>query len=330
MILLFTTWAFSQWKLATSGSAAAFRGIHKSAPGIIWASGTNGTVLRSEDDGYLWQQCAIPSGAEKLDFRAVFGWDPNHAMVLSSGTGSASRLYETTDGCASWHLLFENPDAQGFWDALVFVGTKGYILGDPVNGRLVFYESDDLGKHWRRDESPGLSAAPKGEGAFAASNSSLALRTDGEPFFATGGIGGPRVFGRDSQRGWTSLAVPLAGGKETAGVFSLAFRDAKHGVAVGGDYKEPDKSYGTAAWTSDGGISWHASEVLPAGYRSCVAWYAAGQAWLAVGPSGSDVSRDDGHTWKRLDSENWNALSLPWAVGPKGRIGSLNEAALGK
>ena len=37
---------------------------------------------------------------------------------------------------------------------------------------------------------------------------------------------------------------------------------------------------------------------------------------------------NDGKTWKPIDDGNWNALSLPFAVGPNGRIARLNPAAL--
>jgi photosystem II stability/assembly factor-like uncharacterized protein len=307
-------------------STASLRGIHNAGGGVVWASGSNGTVLRSEDDGYMWQTCKVPEEAGKLDFRAVFAWDANHADVMSSGTGMASRLYETTDGCATWRLVFQNPDRDGFWDALAFYGNTGFILGDPVDGRFVLYRSEDLGHHWQRDNSSGLAAAPK-EGVFAASNSSLTVLPNSEVVFGTGGDGGPRVFRLAKPGEWRAVNVPISGGKESAGIFSIAFRDNNHGVAVGGDYKNPSETAGTAAWTADGGATWHPADAFPSGYRSSVAWSAAAGAWIAVGPNGSDVSRDDGHTWKQLDSGNWNALSLPWAAGPKGRIASLNTAS---
>src|SRR6201996_7636542 len=146
--------ARAQWNMAATGSSADFRGIHNVGGGVIWVSGTNGAVLRSEDDGYLWQQCAIPPGAGKLDFRGVWAWDANHALAMSSGTGRASGLYETTDGCAHWRLLFANPDSTGFWDAVAFWNRRqGVLLGDPVNGRFVVFRTSDGGEHWARDES---------------------------------------------------------------------------------------------------------------------------------------------------------------------------------
>ena len=54
-----------------------------------------------------------------------------------------------------------------------------------------------------------------------------------------------------------------------------------------------------------------------------MAWDTGDKAWITVGSNGSDISYDDGVTWQWLDSGNWNALSLPWAVGPNGQIGKL-------
>ncbi|MBV9267182.1 MAG: hypothetical protein JO061_13515, partial [Acidobacteriaceae bacterium] len=83
-------------------------------------------------------------------------------------------------------------------------------------------------------------------------------------------------------------------------------------------------AYSNVALSPDGGATWHLATAFPSGYRSGGAWDRTIQAWIAVGPNGSDLSRDDGHTWKRFDSGNWNALSLPWVVGPHGRIASLD------
>jgi hypothetical protein len=71
------------------------------------------------------------------------------------------------------------------------------------------------------------------------------------------------------------------------------------------------------------GLHWQSAARPPAGYRSAVAWNSSDGSWLAVGPDGSDTSHDDGKTWRQLGHENWNALSLPFAVGPDGRIGRL-------
>ncbi len=77
----------SPWQMEPSETTADLRGIHAVGGGVVWASGTGGTVLRSQDSGFEWQQCAIPPGAEKLDFRAIWAWDDETAIVMSSGAG---------------------------------------------------------------------------------------------------------------------------------------------------------------------------------------------------------------------------------------------------
>src|ERR1700739_1341829 len=133
--------AYAHWTLETSHYTADLRGIDNVGGGVAWASGTNGTVLRTEDGGYVWQSCSVPPGAEKLDFRGIQAFDANTAIVMSSGKGDLSRLYKTTDGCHSWKLLFTNPDKDGFWDGISvdWLNRSAFVIGDPVGGRFALF-----------------------------------------------------------------------------------------------------------------------------------------------------------------------------------------------
>ena len=333
-------WHAGKWtKPETSNTTADLRGIHSVGGGVTWASGTNGTVLRTEDGGFEWQTCSMPPGAEKLDFRGIQAFDANTAIVMSSGKGDLSRLYKTTDGCASWKLIYTNPDADGFWDALAVVGKDLMLLGDPVGGSFVLEKSQDAGATWKREQIPPSESA---EGAFAASNSSLVLGDNGRSvLFGTGGPEGARVFmrcGSCEGRGW-SVQHPSAFSKgASSGIFSMAADPPfRHLVAVGGDYSKPNQR-GSAAFTGDR-KSWQPAQTPPHGYRSSVAYDAAAKTWITVGPNGTDISTDDGKTWRPLQPDparhetadadrNWNALSLPFVVGPHGRVGKLNPNAL--
>ena len=119
------------WVMQSSGTTAGLRGIHAVGGGVVWASGTDGTVLRTEDSGYMWQSCAMPPGAGKLDFRGIWAWDADEAIVMSSGPGDLSRIYKTTDGCSHWTRVFTS-DPDGFFDAILFLDREhGVVLGDP-------------------------------------------------------------------------------------------------------------------------------------------------------------------------------------------------------
>jgi hypothetical protein len=119
----------------------------------------------------------------------------------------------------------------------------------------------------------------------------------------------------------------------------MEYRDWSHWVAVGGDYRKPNDPTGTAAFTTDGGQHWQAAQTPPHGYRSAVAYDADHATWITVGPNGTDISTDDGRTWIPLHpsvtehdapdaDQHWNALSLPYVVGPHGRVGKLRGDAL--
>ncbi|HEY9126010.1 MAG TPA: YCF48-related protein [Acidobacteriaceae bacterium] len=320
---------YGQWDMQDSGVKESLRGVSWVGGGVAWASGTHGTVLRTEDGGYVWQRCGRPDGAEELDFRGVVGFDANTALVMSSGKGALSRLYKTTDGGSSWKLLATNSDAEGFWDALAAAGPTDQkrlvILGDPVGGRFVVRSSEDGGTTWKNEE---VDAAFKDEGAFAASNSSLVM-VGKAGFFVTGGPEGARLYTLSEKR-WVARAMPEFAKGESAGIFSIAAADATHLVAVGGDYKKADAAVENAAWSEDGGKTWGAASRRPEGYRSAVAYDLKEKVWIAVGPSGTDISRDGGKNWVPIkpgagesadtDTE-WNALSMPFVVGSKGRVG---------
>ena len=329
--------ALAQWEMQESHSTAGLRGVHAVNDMVAWASRTDGTILRTEDGGTTWQKCAVPPEGDKLDFRGIWAWDASNAMAMSAGPGDLSRVYKTTDGCQHWTEELKNTDKEGFWDAMVFQAQNygmlgdlktGVLIGDPVNGR---FETKVmvLGSGWFIDDDSCV--ARTNEAAFAASNSSVVVFGSRRYILATGGKGGPRVLlsplllGKQPSTPCIEASVPLASGSESAGAFSLAFRDLKHGMVVGGDYKKPNDSTATAAWTADGGRHWTAASKPPHGYRSSVAWSPEAKAWIAAGTNGSDISYDDGKTWQPLGNGEWNALSLPFVVGPKGRIGKLKR-----
>jgi hypothetical protein len=327
-VILLPCAARAQWEIQDSHTTASLRGIHALGNGVAWASGSGGTVLRTTDDGKVWQVCAIPPNGDKLDFRGVQAFDANTAIVMSSGKGDLSRLYKTGDGCKTWVLLFTNPDADGFWDAIKFSSRDlGVLLGDPVNNIFVVMLTFDGGGKWER-QTLRATEDVNSEGVFAASNSSLLLPSyPGYRRFCTGGRGGPRLITFEASltsdvvgkyepdqfklhyfrslyaERFATKAPPF----ESTGCFSIAENQAfGTTVAVGGDYQKPDDRDDTA-WTtammSSRATDWqvfHPAQTTPHGYRSAVAYSEKAKAWITVGPNGTDISTDDGRNWRAL------------------------------
>ncbi len=324
ILLQLAALAALHWNPQVSNTTASLRGLRVVSPQVVWASGTQGTFLRTTDGGEHWQSGTV-AGAEALDFRDVEAFDAETAYLLASGEGDHSRVYKTSDGGGHWELLLTNPDAKGFYDAIAFGDARhGILLGDPVGGHLVIFTTADGGETWQRRPMP---LALDEEGAFAASGTSLIMRGTNDAWFATGGPNGARVFGtHDGGRTWNISEAPF-GGTKSAGIFSLAFSDRKHGIAVGGDYQNPQAADHTVAVTHDGGKTWNAA--VGKGYRSCVAFWGMNNS-IAVGSGGADVSRDGGRVWQHFADINLNAVAgsgeAVWAVGPKGVIVKLASA----
>lgn len=311
------TAAAQSWTLVPSGTTANLRGVSANAK-AVWVSGDKGTVLRSTDAGATWRPVS-PKGVADLDFRDIEAIDADTAFLLSSGEGRQSRIYKTTDGGATWALLATNLEPKGFWDCMgLWDPTHGIVVGDPINGRFTILTTID-GATWQTLKGP---SANKDEGAFAASGTCVFTRGTREAWFGTGGLGGGRVFHtQDGGQSWSVAKAPIRHDSANAGIFSLAFSDALHGIAVGGDYMKPNESSGTMAITNDGGKTWNAGS-LP-GYRSSLI-YAGVEIWFSTGTSGSDWSRDGAKTWQTWTTEGFNAFSNSWAVGSSGKIAKLD------
>lgn len=253
---------------------------------------------------------------------------------MSIGPGEQSRLYRTGDGGANWELIRKNELPLAFYDAIAFWGkrTHGLLLGDAVDGRMYVLSTVDGGANWARVEAGGMPVARVGEGAFAASGTCLVTGPAGYAWFGTGGTGGGRVYRtQDWGKTWTAAETPIPHGNASSGVFSVAFRDRTHGVAVGGDYAKPAEGTRNIALTSDGGKTWKFPKTNPAGFYSAVAYIPGTKRLIAGGTTGFASSDDDGASWVRMADGNFNAMSLAnsgrgWAVGPKGSISHLGGA----
>ena len=319
------------WSVQTSGIDTNLRGISVAntvdATGTdhltVWASGSNGVILFSSDLGKTWYRLRVADG-DSLDFRSIVAFDAKRAYVMSSGNGDKSRIYETKDGGETWKLEFTGKNPSLFLDALVCY-SQCYALSDPVDGKFLLLSDHNNGT-WSELPGEGMPAALPGEGAFAASGTSLALGTDGAMYFGTGGAKAARIFhSADYGKTWSVTETPIAIGNASSGIFSVVCTPWAV-VAVGGDYKDPSRPYRVAAYSRDEGKTWQLAAQQPGGYRSgAVALYGS---ILAVGPTGEDISDDFGAHWKHVGSLDLNAVFVldiynGWAVGAKGTIARL-------
>lgn len=313
------------WTGQLTGVTARLRGISAVSERVAWASGTNGTVLRTTDGGDTWKVIPV-AGAAQLDFRDIDAFSDKTAYILSIGNGDASRIYKTTDGGRQWTLQLANTDPKIFLDAMAFWSEAGGVaFSDAVDGRFVIFTTDNGGRTWERVPADRLPSALPNEGAYAASGTNVAVLNT---HVWIGTTASRVLHSSDRGRTWTIAQTPLPT-SASAGIFSIAFRDAVHGIVVGGDYQKEREAVDNAAITSDGGRTWSPVKGL-SGYRSVVAYRRGStSSWIAVGPQGADVTTDDGRSWRPLAGPGCHAFSFTpngragWGVGERGAIARL-------
>lgn len=314
-----------------SGTSEGFQAVSPVSAQIVWASGTGGTYAVTRNGGQTWHAAVVP-GAEGLQFRDVQGISGQEAYLLSIGNGEDSRIYHTVDGGDTWQLQFKNRNEAAFYDCFAFWSpTRAIVMSDAVDGRFPVRRTLD-GRFWV-DIGDNLPAAQAGEAAFASSGTCVATQGDRNAWIVTGGAEKARVLATtDGGNTWKSYGTPIAQGTPVSGVFSVAFRDARHGVIAGGDLDQRVRVRNFAV-SSDGGKTWHRKSNAPIPGAIYGLSYAAGhdrapnvKRVVVTSPAGAAWTDDEGETWTRLQGvEGFWAVAFAnqqvgWLVGVEGRI----------
>lgn len=311
----------------SSGTANRLQAISAAGPQVAWASGVGGTWVVTTDGGETWRAGTVPGG-ESLEFRDVEAVSGRVAYLLAAGEGEASRIYKTEDGGDTWTLQFRNDDPRAFYDCFAFWSpARGLVFSDGVDGRFPARRTTD-GRTWE-DIGGRLPGAAAGEGGFAASGTCVATWGSDRAWIVTGGSTAARVLAtRNAGKDWAAHATPI-GGREGAGGFTIAFRDADHGILAGGDLGESGPPAANVAVTRDAGRHWDLVAPTPfrgAAYGLSYVPGADRPLVVATGPGGAAWSADEGGSWSPLpDVKDYWAVAFAgpgagWLVGTEGRI----------
>jgi photosystem II stability/assembly factor-like uncharacterized protein len=291
-----------QIKVITHTPVKSIRGLSVVTDQIVWASGTGGQVGKSTDGGAHWQWTVVP-GCDSCDWRSLYAFDARKAIVLNAG--APALIFLTEDGGTTWQQVYYDNRPGIFFDAMQFFNAQeGIAIGDPLENKFTIIRTHNGGRSWEADAAGTLPAAVTGEAIFAASGTSLVTLPGKKVYFATGG-NVARLF--VSGNNWQAYTIPVVQGSSTTGAFSIAFRDAANGIAVGGDYKQDTASKGNCMLTGNGGLNWQAPVTPPGGYRSGVA-YVSSKILLATGTFGTDISGDGGKNWKKV-GDGYNVVA---------------------
>lgn len=307
--------------MPASVADSELRGLSPTGGKSYWASGSKGWLIRGKGER---QDAMRIVGAEGLDFRGLHAFDDDHLLAMSAGPGPASQLWRTRDGGKAWKRIATNHDPDGFWDSIAFVdGRRGFILGDPTQGRFTMLYTADGGETWTRLKNEGVPLAAPNEGAFAASNGCVAIGKRGQVAFCTGGAGRARVYlSRGGGGVFVAIDTPILADAASKGAFAVAFDKHNALWVCGGDYKSPTAKGVNLARLDPGRVTFEPVEAPP-GYLSSVS--VDGSTVMATGLAGTIVSREGG-AFERISPAPMNTVRLTSETsgvlcGPKGSIG---------
>lgn len=303
-----------------------FRGLSVVNDDIIWISGSNGFVGVSTDGGKHFNINQI-MGFEKFDFRDIEAFNEKDAVVINAG--SPAYILKTKDGGNTWKVSYTNPIKEIFFNGMDFWDDKkGIAFSDPVENKLFIIKTEDGGKSWKEIPYKDCPLLQDGEAGFAASGTSIRVTGDGYAFIGTGGKAAHLFTSVDYGKTWKKFSCPIIKFKESTGIFSVAFRDARTGMVIGGDYAADSVSKDNFFLTFNGGKSWKLPFQSPGGYRSCVE-YITQTHLIATGTSGTDISYDGGQTWLKFSPLGFNTVRRAkktkkvFLAGNNGLIGVL-------
>jgi hypothetical protein len=303
--------------------AVSIRGLSVVDDKVAWISGAKGTIGITTNGGLKWSWQQI-KGFEKSDFRDIEAISSKTAIIIASGY--PAYILKTTDGGIHWETKFKKADSLYFLDAMDFADKRhGFVLGDPIAGKFLLLETTDGGETWRQSINPPI--ALKGEAAFAASGT--CIRVNKLITIVTGGSHSRILLSPVNKKIWVDKVLPLTGGGASSGAFSVAYGNNQI-IVVGGNYAK-DKQTDSVAYIIPEEQAVYKKNIPligPAGYQSCVE-HLSGDIFLATGTSGSNITKDAGKTWYKIDKVSYNVCckakrgNFVLLAGDGGKIGIL-------
>ena len=294
--------------------------------GSLAFAGSDGKYGLYDQKTKVWNTNVIKGDSINPGFRATAHTATDFFML---SIANPALLYKTgSDG--QMHLVYAEEHEKVFYDSMKFWNDQeGIAMGDPTEDCLSILITRDGGNTWNKIPCSDLPKAKKGEAAFAASNTNIAVKGD-KAWIITGGMASRVFYSEDKGTTWQVANTPLTQGKPTQGGYSIDFYNENIGFIIGGDYTKPDLNTANKAITLDGGKTWSlVADGASPGYKSCVQFVpnSGGKELIVTGSTGISYSQNQGKTWSNLSDEGFYALrflndSIAYASG-NGRIAQL-------
>ena len=311
--------------ILTEGTKTSLRGLSVLNEKIIWASGSNGVVLRSTNGGDSFNWIRVKN-YETRDFRDIEAFDSNTAVIIA--VSEPALILKTVDGGKTWREVFVDSTPGMFLDAMDFDGSHGVVVGDPIDGKVFLAETNDSGSSWKVEKKDNCAHMTQGEAFFASSGSNISMKSQSKKsikyIYVSGGIKSRIFYGNNC------FTLPLQTGGNSTGANAMGISPSgEKGIVVGGNFSN-DKLVDSTSVQFSIGKNVLISEPQHSlhGYRSGVA-YITEQNLIACGTSGVDFSNDGGQSWKLISNSSFHVVKkgkndkAVYLAGTNGTIAKL-------
>lgn len=335
-LLILVSWVtMGQWKTIPLNTTASFRAL-KSYQKEIWAGGTKGTYIHSNDNGDTWEIKQVP-GAENLDFRDLVILNKKEIILMSAGISEkgAAKLYRTRDGGKTWAIIFDIKEPKFFFDAITWDYKKGigFLLSDPINHQFVIFK---IINHGTKIEQLQLNSFPllqPREAAFAASGTSM-LWINNQLNIISGGGNKARIFQSTNTEELTSWNITYneMPADTSSGFFTIGAKNKNHFWVAGGNYLKLNSSEIPILESKNGGKNWKPLDTqIPKNYYiEKIIW--SRPYWVTTGPAGSSAYNSRLKKWVNLSESHYHNIIATQqkiiGVGAKGQVGYLDKKEL--
>lgn len=249
--------------------------------------------------------------------------------IYALSIGNPALLYKVKNDKAV--VVYKEEHEKVFYDCIKFFDSiNGIAIGDPTDDCLSILITRDGGNTWNKINCDFLPKVNKGEAAFAASNTNIAIVGE-KAWIVTGGIISRIFYTSDMGLTWNVYETPIIQGKSTTGIYSVDFYNEKQGIICGGDYTDKFGNYANKALTFDGGKTWElVSENKAPKYVSCVQYIpnTQGKEVVAVSTNGIFYSKNSGRNWEKISDKAFYAIKfvsrkIAWLSG-NNKIAKMN------
>jgi len=305
--------------LNTNDTLNHYRGLFQLG-NAFFISGTDGKILIKT---FQLEQIELFQ-AKYTDLRDIHVL--SDSSILAMGIASPGHIWKIKKGETEWSKVYSNMDSLVFMDGMDFWNDSvGLVYGDPLSGYHFILKTTNGGETWRRIPQQKIPGNLEIEAGFAASGTGIVCKENGTAYIGLGGDKARVLISKDYGDNWSVVETPLLHGAGAKGIYSIAFKDELNGVAVGGNWENPDCD-SSKIYTNNGGQTWYLSEGIQ-DFRSCVT-YVKEDTYISTGTSGTDISYDGGKSWKLLNSIGFNAILINpdlngVAIGSYGRIAEV-------